>query len=114
MSLDRIPALFVVASDIYLALHTNPIREQFPETRLWEYEWVHDGKPFSLRMNGIGDHNDGLEPFGMQIFGNGWPVFVGNPAGGAVAMITEGELIDVLMAELCALQTRRPGREKTI
>lgn len=106
MSRDSIPVLFSVACDMYLALHTKSIRDQFPETKLWKHEWVHDGRPFTMRVNGIGDDNDGLEPFGMQIFGNGWPIFVGNPAGGAVAMITEDELVNILKSEMHALQTR--------
>lgn len=51
-------------------------------------------------MNGTGERNDDLDPFGMQIFGNGWPVFVGDPGGGCVALITEDELVDVIQKEL--------------
>lgn len=94
--IEKVPLIVSLACDLYLALHSKPIREQFPDTKIWEYEWTHEGTPFRIRQNGIGEENDGIEPFGLHIFGNGWPVFVGNPAGGCVAMTTEGELVDVL------------------
>lgn len=37
-----------------------------------------------------------VPPYGAVIFSNGWPVFMGNPFGGSVVMITEGQLLQRL------------------
>lgn len=102
--IETIPTVVALSADMYLALHSKPIREHFPATKIWEYEWQHEGKPFSIRTNGAGEENDGLQPFGTQIFGNGWPVFFGDPSGGCVAMIEESELVDVLQKEIQRLK----------
>ncbi len=97
---DSVPVIVALAADLYVAMHSKPIREQFPDTKVWEYEWTHDAIPYRIRLNGTGEENDGIEPFGLHIFGNGWPIFMGNPAGGIVGMTTEAELVDTLQKEL--------------
>lgn len=94
--IEKVPLIVTLAADLYTALHSKPIREQFPDTKVWEYEWTCDGIPYRILLNGTGEQNYGIEPFGLHIYGNGWPVFVGNPAGGCVAMTTEDELVDAL------------------
>lgn len=106
--IEQIPLIVSLASDLYVALHSKPIREQFPATKIWEHEWMHEGTPFRVRLNGTGDENDGIEPFGLHIFGNGWPVFVGNPAGGCVAMTTEDELVDALQWCIASVTAAAP------
>ncbi len=88
--------VFALAMDLHQALGEAPVKE-----RVWRYDWMHEGRAFSLKMNGhLAQHVDSLPPLNIVIECDGWPIMACDMFSGEAIGDAEARTVAALMAAI--------------
>jgi hypothetical protein len=95
--------------DAVMSLH-GALKEAPVKDRVWRYEWTHDGRAFSLTMNGhLQKTVDGLDPLHVVIDVDGLPRVLTDPFNGGVMGPdgTEDMVVRAIRDEIARLEAGR-------